>query len=102
MDFLVVSQYNVTVYLKLENACTITVNSMLIQLHDQKLDIWVHIHKYLRRTYISSPYTNLRSCFNLRFQIEEFVGALRCKIYILNEKALNLSLTQEFVHWLEM
>ena len=55
--------------------------------------IRAHIHKNLS-TLTSQVHTqNLRSCFNLRFQIEEFVDVLRCKIYILNEKAINLSIT---------
>ena len=53
-------------------------------------DIWARIHKNLSALTSQVHTRNLRSCFNLRFQIEEFVGVLRCKIYILNEKAINL------------
>ena len=52
-----------------------------------------HIHKNLSALTSQVHTQNLRSCFNLRFRIEEFVGVLRCKIYILNEKAINLSIT---------
>ena len=44
-----------------------------------------HIHKNLSSLTSQVHTQNLRSCFNLRFQIEEFVGVLRCKIYILKE-----------------
>ena len=52
-----------------------------------------HIHKNLSALTSQVHTQNLRSCFNLLFQIEEFVGVLRCKIYILNDKAINLSIT---------
>ena len=51
------------------------------------------IHKNLSALTSQVHTQNLRSCFNLRFQIEEFVGVIRYKIYILNEKAVNLSIT---------
>ena len=55
--------------------------------------IWARIHKNLSALTSQVHTQNLRSCFNLRFQSEEFVGVLRYKIYILNDKAVNLSIT---------
>ena len=50
---------------------------------------WAHIHKNLSALTSQVHTQNLRSCFNLCFQIEEFVGVVRCKIYILNEESRN-------------
>ena len=57
-------------------------------------EAWARIHKNLSALTSQVHTQHLRSCFNLSFQIEEFVGVLRCKIYILNEKAINLSINK--------